>query len=233
MYYKYFSIFSLIIIAGFVITGIIGYKKGFLTKFLKLADIVCGFFMSVVFARKFSANITYRIFGSGLEKQYYDKIITSNAYQNVDSTLNSKTFLENLGVPKFIAKTISAELSIEECITPVASMLAKMVCVIISFFILWIGMWLLIKFLKRLVKKLRENKTVKVVDGILGIVFYLIIYYLCLSFVMVIILAVMQGDNAINAWIVKDFALDSNKFRISKWFYENNIIGNFLKMFFW
>lgn len=233
MYYKYFSIFSIIIVAGFIITGIIGYKKGFLTKFLKLADIVCGFFLSVVMARKFSANITYRLFGSGLKDQYYEKIISSNVYQSVDSSLNSKTFLENLGVPKFIAKTISSDLTIEECISPLAAMLAKMVCVIISFFILWIGLWLLIKFLKRLVKKLRENNAIKIIDGILGIVFYMIIYYLCLSFVMVIILVIMQGDNAINTWIINDFSLDTNKFRISKYFYENNIIGNFLKMFFW
>ena len=233
MYYKYFSIFSILIIAGFVIMGIVGFKKGFLTKFLKIADVVCGFFLSVALASKFSANITYRIFGDNLKDQYQTKILSSNAYQSVDSTLTSTDFLENLGVPRFIAKMISPELTIEECVSPLASLLAKMVCVIISFFILWIGLWLLIKLLKYLVKKLRENKTIKTVDGILGIVFYCFLFYMCLSFVMVIILAIMQGDNAINAWIVKDFSLDNDKFRISKWFYENNIIGNFLRMFFW
>lgn len=231
-YYDYFSIISIFIVLGFVGVSILGYKFGFAKRLLKLASPLCGFIFAILFCGGFSKLITYPIFGDNLHDKFYNNVITSDAYANFSDKTASASFYKELGLPKFISNIIADGLSIDQACDAVATALAKFVCIIISFFILLIGMSVIFFFLKKLIDGLRKAFVIRLVDGICGIVFYNILFYLLLCIVMVILSLVMQESPGLNNFISNDFSLATSSFRISKYFYSHNLLGNFFRLFF-
>lgn len=230
-YYTYVSITSIIIVLLVLLFAFLGFRHGFLKKFLDLANSLCGFFFSILFCSSFSNGVTYKYFGNTFTNMFLGNIRESEAYQNFS---NPQDFIHQLGVPSFIAKNIAGDFDVEATATLVATNMSKVVCVIISFLFLFIGTTIIVFFLKLLVGALRTNKVVRVIDGTLGFCLYLILFYIgmCLVFLVVSLVVSANVSDTFNTIVINDLQLNSDKFRIAKYFYQNNIIGNFLKMFF-
>ncbi len=228
-YYDHFSIVSMVIILLAIFFAIIGFKFGFLTKFIKVANALCGFVFSLLFCSKLSNAFVYKIWGDEMAVSFAQKF--KNKAPGIETTSD---LLKELGLPSFIANNVDVGLSVDQAYLRLGETFAKFLCVLISFCILFFGITVLCFLLKLLVKGIRKAKAIRIVDGILGIVFYEILFYLFICIVMVILSFIMQsnGLEGFRNFIINDFGLEHDSFRLSKELYQNNLIGNFFRIFF-
>ena len=188
-YYDYFSIVDIILVLAVIVFVVIGYTKGFLTKFISLANSLCGFVFSLLFCKRLSEGFTYKIWGDTLTEKFKANIMAKNP--DVTST---KDLLDKIGLPSFITNNIDINLDVNNAYYSLGKACATFVCVVISFFILFIG-----------------------------------VSVLC--FVLTFIMQ-SSGLNGVQQWIINDFQLQSDKWRLTKFLYQNNLIGNFFRIFF-
>lgn len=238
----YVSIISILIVIGFIIALFVGYKVGFLTNFLGVAKKICGPLLAILLCGPFANNCLYPWFGDEIEAKLTQNILTNIETNEYGETMTSTEILKELGVPNFLAEGVATKVeadtgtSLAESIANnLGETMAKFIVVVIAFFSLIILMSLVILILKLVVKGLREgSKVVKVLDGILGVIFCGLLFYLCVSLVGFVVMLMSQADffQTPMAWLTNDMKLNTDDFRISKWLYENNIIGNFFKIFF-
>ena len=88
--------------------------------------------------------------------------------------------------------------------------------------------------LKLIAKALRENKFVKVVDGIFGMALYLFIYLLIVSvfFFVLDILVEKEVISSTTGFIAEDLQLmDTSKFSMSRWLLNGNLISSIRDLF--
>lgn len=228
-YYDYFSIVDIILVLAVIVFVVIGYTKGFLTKFISLANSLCGFVFSLLFCKRLSDGFTYKIWGDTLTEKFKANIMAKNP--DVTST---KDLLDKIGLPSFITNNIDINLDVNNAYYSLGKACATFVCVVISFFILFIGVSVLCFLLKLLVAACRQSKIIRFLDGILGVLFYLILTYLGVCLLLFVLTFIMQssGLNGVQQWIINDFQLQSDKWRLTKFLYQNNLIGNFFRIFF-
>ena len=69
-YYDHFSIISIVILVLVLFFAILGYKLGFLTKFIKMANALCGFVFSLLFCSKLSNAFVSKIWGDGMADSF-------------------------------------------------------------------------------------------------------------------------------------------------------------------
>lgn len=237
-YYNYFSITSVVIFVLFITLIIIGFKNGFMEKFLSISNSVCGLIFSVLFCSKLSEAFVQKLWGESLTNRFLENIHSSDAYQEM--YYNPQGFLSSLGLPEFISKRIDITGTVDEISSQLAGFLSNIICVIIAFLILFFGSTILVFFLKLFAKLLRQSRIIRFVDGILGVFLYSVLFYLSLCLIFLILSLVLQTTNIgwLESFANNDMNLIGNDtgiikgFRLSKWLYENNLIGNFFGLFF-
>ena len=129
-YYDYFSIVDIILVLAVIVFVVIGYTKGFLTKFISLANSLCGFVFSLLFCKRLSEGFTYKIWGDTLTEKFKANIMAKNP--DVTST---KDLLDKIGLPSFITNNIDINLDVNNAYYSLGKACATFVCVVISFFI--------------------------------------------------------------------------------------------------
>lgn len=228
-YYNYISIVDIVLILTMITLVILGYKKGFLTKFISLANSLCGFVFSLLFCKRLSDVFTYKIWGDSMAHNFEMNFRAKNP-----DLQTGQDVLKALGLPSFITNNVNPDLGIDALYATLGKTCASVVCAVISFFILFIGVSVLCFLLKLIVAICRQSKVIHFLDGTLGVMFYLILAYLGVCLVLFVLTFVMQanGLNSFQQWIINDFQLQSDKWRLSKFLYQNNIIGNFFRIFF-
>ena len=184
---------------------------------------------SLLFCKRLSEGFTYKIWGDTLTEKFKANIMAKNP--DVTST---KDLLDKIGLPSFITNNIDINLDVNNAYYSLGKACATFVCVVISFFILFIGVSVLCFLLKLLVAACRQSKIIRFLDGILGVLFYLILTYLGVCLLLFVLTFIMQssGLNGVQQWIINDFQLQSDKWRLTKFLYQNNLIGNFFRIFF-
>ena len=146
--------------------------------------------------------------------------------------------LMNIGVPKFLANMFGSNLAagttVETIAINIAGYFAHILMVIISFIILFIGVFILSIVLKIISTILRGNAIIRFIDGILGMALYFCLFMITIY----VIFAIMRwmGHYEFFAGAQKfldvDMKLSEDTFRLSKFFYQNNIIYAFFDMLF-
>ena len=168
------GLIDVIIILLGILMIIIGYKKGFMNKALSIVGAIVLF----AFAIFYSSQLAGLFKSSGI---IYNGLYSS-MLAKIEPNLNDSfavTLEKGFGIPSFLAtilaffmgnpqRGLSAEAS--------AEIVATKTVVLISFLILFIGGLIVLIILKAITKSLREQKVVKVIDGIFGIFLYLTIY---------------------------------------------------------
>ena len=230
------GITDIILVLLFIIALIIGAKKGFMTKFISLSSGLVGLVIAILFCSRFANMlIANEVFYPSIENNIYNNILSSGM---INETSNASDILQALGFPGIIAdyigSKIQSDLGVTNLAVSLASETAKLFMVIISFAILLIGCWVLTFILKILIKLLRNSLIIRIADGFLGVILYgflsIILIYI-LFFVLSLIIQIPALDGFKNFMTV-DMQLDTDKFRLSKYFYENNILINFFRLFF-
>ena len=216
------GLIDVIIILLGILMIIIGYKKGFMNKALSIVGAIVLF----AFAIFYSSQLAGLFKSSGI---IYNGLYSS-MLAKIEPNLNDSfavTLEKGFGIPSFLAtilaffmgnpqRGLSAEAS--------AEIVATKTVVLISFLILFIGGLIVLIILKAITKSLREQKVVKVIDGIFGIFLYLTIYAAVILLVFFVLDIVYKNTTGgFHDWLAVDLALnDPSKFRIGKYFFQNN-----------
>ncbi|MDE5566690.1 MAG: CvpA family protein [Anaeroplasmataceae bacterium] len=234
---KICGIIDIIVVVSFVLVAILGYRKGFIKKALGMVGLLVGLIVAFTFCNAFAGWLEKTGF-------IYDGIYNSileNATNAILEAGGGSTSVEdaliNMGVWKFFAHLFAKNIPADSTIVlaeNISAYFAHILTVIISFFILFIGVFILSIILKIIANILRENKTFRIIDGILGIVFYGSLFLILLFTVFTILrfFAPLEFFESSQEFLNVDMMLtDPSKFRISKFFYEHNPIFSILDIF--
>lgn len=239
---KFCGIIDIIMVLGGIIMLFVGYKKGFITKILSVASILLIIIFSFFFASTLTGylkdwNLIYPNILSGITNN-----INANL-ENVDvpadaTTVQAVSIL--LHIPEWIAQPIvnfmgdGVPSELAQLVNAVADTVTRWCCNVISFFIIAFGVILIIAIAKLIAAIFRQNKVFRFIDGVFGVLLYEVIYIAILSVLFLILYFLYNNANieGLNNFVKVDMQMDTEAFRISKWFYENNIIKTLISIIF-
>lgn len=248
MDFQFFGVTDISIVVLFLIALFVGYKTGFLQQFIKIASSVFGLFTAFVFAKPLAAEIGPKWLNALIQPNIYDNVMKSDALSSIDTSQSLTSALSasisDLGFPQFLADIIAAgvdpaaasntvEQMKDSIATGISATLTEIAVIVISFLFLLFGTTILFWILKIIVKFFRENKFIRVVDGMLGLIFSGVICILIIYVLLLVVGFLMPLDtfSEFNDFMTIDMQLGNSSFRLSKYLYNNNIIGNIIKIF--
>lgn len=237
MEWGFTGLLDIIIIVVGLLSILIGFKKGFLSKMVSLIGIIAIIIFSVFYASQFA----------GFLKSH--DLIYPNIYANISSKITEglgdkteftvKEAIEASGFPSFLANWIAGavgDVSTAEVVAAVSEQIAGWIMNVIAFGILVVLCFIVLIILKIIIKCVRNATFVRVVDGVLGAVLYLALYLVILTALFALLNTFYYADWFANAraWLDKDMAMGTNSFRISKSLFERNFFVVVFSMFkFW
>ncbi len=235
----FFGVIDVLIVAAIALFAVIGWKKGFLLTIVKMASGVFGLIASILLARPFS-TVLDKWFGDGINLRIHEYLLSrTDLFSAGFSETNVRTAFEGMSLPTFmidwIVKGIDFDqvgLSIIDAIQPI---IKGFVLLVISFLVLFFGSMIVFFFLKILAKMVTSIPFIKQVDKVLGVLFGLLkigaIIYI-LMFLLALVISIPVINNAIGGFLAVDMQLGTDEFRLSKWIYDNNVLKQFIDIFF-
>lgn len=229
------GIIDIILVVLAVLVIIIGYKKGFLHKAIGLIGLFVGLVIAFVFCQQLASCFKSNgIIYNNIYDSIYQRALESQELQS----LTVRDVLINMGINDFFADMFArsiGDINPLEVATKIADYFAYILLIIICFFILFFGVFLASIVLKILSKILRGSKIIRFIDGLLGIVLYFGLFAISVYIVFTIIKYMENADFfvPVKNFLDVDMKLnDPDTFRLSKFFYEHNIIYSILHIFF-
>jgi uncharacterized membrane protein required for colicin V production len=236
-----FGIIDVLIVALVVLFLVIGWRKGFLGKVIDMASSIFGLVASVLLAKPFS-GVLRNWFGEALQGSINDYLYTrldEIGLATADLTQNNlREALEGFSLPNFMVDWViesvdynQIAVSIVDSISPLILSLALLV---LAFITLFFGSMIIFWLLKLLAKGITSIPVIKQIDKILGVLFgFLKVAFLVyiLLFVLALVINIPAINNLIYEFLAVDMQLDSEKFRLSKYLYDNNLLKNVINVF--
>lgn len=224
---------------------VLGYVRGFLHKALSLIGFLAILAVSFAFCTQLA-----ELFKNGdiIYPSIYNKIagqITSTMEASYGSDYSSATTVDFIAVgldyPTWVAKIfvsiigIPAETTGAEIISTIADYLATISLNIICFFIMFVVSYILLIVLKILTSVLRKVFVIKLIDGILGIIFYMSLYLLTLCIFLLILYYMIDATwfSGARDFFAANLQIDGDGFRLIGWIYKTNPILHLFKMLGW
>lgn len=219
---------------------LLGYKKGFLKKAIGMIGLFVGLAIAFVFCTQLagwfeSTGFIYDSIFHNIESNVLEAEIFQSA-GGQDASITD--VLMNIGVPKFLANMFSSNIAagttVETVAINIASYFAHILMVIISFIILFIGVFILAIVLKIISSILRGNAIIRFIDGLLGMTLYFCLFMVFVYTVFAILRCMGNYEffAGCQKFLEVDMKLNEDTFRLSKFFYQNNIIYAFFDMLF-
>lgn len=233
---------DLILILLILIIGFIGYKVGFLVTIIKFASLIGGLILAIVLVKPTTNFVTEIGLDNSLETRIYENITTSEAFVKYSDSgagvEGVSLLLEELGIPGFLSDMIADKLYQEIDLEGIAVQISDTVSYSITSIIVFLCLLLLSSFafwiLKKVVSKTRDSVGfIRVTDGLLGVIFYEILFIFILYLVLMVIGFIWSGlpaDNSFAVFLTEQLHLEDGKFGLTKYFYQNNIIKNFFEL---
>ncbi|MBQ9520729.1 MAG: CvpA family protein [Acholeplasmatales bacterium] len=219
-----------VIIVGLAIVAMfIGYLKGFIHKFVVLVGIISAILLGIFFCTSFAYIMKdWGWFYPGIHSSI-DGAISPN-FSSPD--INMETLTEALGGNSFMAwiiLSITHPTTVPEVVEAITMLIMK--C--IAFGIIFLGTFVIIIILVIVAKVLRKSKGVRVIDGILGMVFSLVIYTATVSLLLFFLNLIYKyaGWTDLNNWLDVDMQLTTDSFRLSKWLFNGNLFTFIVSLF--
>ena len=234
MFLAFSGVLDIVIVAIAVIMAIVGFKVGFMKKLLSHVGVLVIIAISFFYASAFADMLTTH---EVIAPAIYDNIISKlNGIQGIDPNAGVDVILrDGVGLPGFIATMISNGVgnpSAGEAFSQIASYITGLAMTGISFVILLVGLLLILGLLKIIVNALRSSKLIRFFDGLLGIVYHIVVYAIFVMIAFWIVSMVMNQEWFAPAkeWLTIDMKLNTDEFSIAKMLYQNNILKNITDM---
>ncbi|MCL2522464.1 MAG: CvpA family protein [Erysipelotrichales bacterium] len=233
----------LLILLAFLIL-FIGYKTGILLSLVKIASNLFGFLAAVFFAQPLAnvlrdLNIGIRI------RDRVEAYLISKSPEISEAIIGESgvvtEHIENLGFPQFLANFLirrvdslgpeAVEASLLRNVSPI---LTNFLLIVIAFLLIFIGSKIIFFFLKIIVIYFREVPLIRITDGIAGALFFSGIGVFVL-FIALFILDLLLANNILPAnihqFFIIELQLETEQFRLTKFFFENNFVGAIIHIF--
>lgn len=229
-------ILDFIYIFMFFLAILVGYKVGFLRYFLKIASMIAGFFTSLLLVLPVSKLVMSSKIGDEAYTFVLYKLKSTNVFSILGEEATISDILVELGLSKSVSnviQTIASSMGFNNgsLIESFSYNISTIVVTVITFFVLWIGIALLFKILKLCADIIRTAKFVRIIDGVVGIVLSLVIYFIT-SFLIVATTFYLQKiepiDNKIGGFMTDQ---KETSFGVYKYYYNENIFINFISLF--
>lgn len=220
----------------FLLAILVGYKVGFLRYILKIASLLAGLISSVLLVNPVKKLVMSTALGDKVVDMVVAKFHETEIYQNLGENATIQELLGEIGIPDVLVGAIEVILNnmgiIDgEVVNSLSVNIANIIVTFLAFIFLWLGTALLFKILKLLTNTIRTAKFVKVIDGVVGVVLSVFIYFIS-SFTIVAVTDFARGidavEQSIGPWM--DEQLDSS-IGVYKFYYEHNMIIEFVEMF--
>ena len=237
-------ILDLILILLFVIVAVIGYKVGFLTTLIKLTSALSGIIIAICFTKPVTNLVVSWGWDNAIEEKVYTNIVSSEAFvaytEGGEGVEGISNLLQELGLPSFISGFVASGLVDSVDPLEIASGIASGVSYVLVFMIVFVALLLFSSIgfliLKLFVKTVRKSVGfVRVLDGIIGIIFYFLIFMLIIYIAFLIVSLMLQSappDSDVVMFFEEQLHLNDDKFGLAKYIYKNNMIGNFFGLIF-
>ena len=237
-------ILDIILILLIIVVGFVGYKVGFLTTLIKLTSALSGLIIAICLTKPVTTLVVDWGIDNAMEEQIYTNITTSEAFLKDTEGENGidgiNTLLQELGIPSFVsgfvAGGIAETVDTNQIARDISSGVSYVFVFVIVFVILLLFSSLIFLLLKLIIKSARKNVGfIRVIDGIFGVVFFLLMLLIVIYLFFLIISLIIQSappDGEFVRFFVEQLHLEDGKFGIAKYFYENNLIGNFFGLLF-
>ncbi len=240
---KICGILDIVFILLLAVSLFIGFKKGFLKKAVGLVGLFTGLIVAFVFCTQFAEwlektgliydDIYSKIHGNVLSSELFK----DNLLNLTDATVSE--VLQSIGVPKFFASLfaghIKESIQIDVLAHNISHFFAHTLMVIISFFILFVGIFLLALLLKIIINLLRGSKIVRILDGLLGMALYACLFLIGIYIIFMIMRLMENAEfyQPVKEFLDVDMMLaDPERFRITKYFYEHNLLYDLIHLLF-
>jgi uncharacterized membrane protein required for colicin V production len=237
------GILDIVLVIAIIVFAIVGWKKGFLVTIVKMASSIFGIVASILLARPFSPVVDSLVgeeIGTAITNYLTDKMSVI-AGEITPATIRTAgdnafpTFPEFLR--EWIAGAISPDLidnTLSSLVNSIQPAIKSVALLVISFIVLFFGSIILFFVLKILAKLITSIPVIREIDKVLGVLFGLVkvmaaIYILL--FILGLLLTLPGIDNLIGEFVRVDMQLGESSFRLSKWFYDNNILKVILDAF--
>ena len=240
---SFIGIVDVLIILSFIVAILLGWFLGFFNKLLKIANWVCGILFAVIFCNKF-ASFLGLFFYDPLYNFYAKKIEGSEAFQTMTSEVGVKEGLKmvltDIGIPKWIANICKNAINVEDVenvkqqiVYTISNSAARFILIIISFFVVLILTTIIFFILKRLIDKFRENQKFRYFDGVLGVIFYIVLDFCLVTILMSLVYLIATNSNTVYTFMNKDMRLESGRMiGIGRYFYNKNLIVKLFQFLF-
>lgn len=233
------GIVDIVIIVIALLSIIIGYKKGFMNKALSMFGILVIFVFAIMYQGALtqvfkSNNIIYNdIYDTFKEKidAFTLTVAEGDTYKFVDILKSGFGIVAFLAYPiSWIMGSPSTGLTNAEY----ADIMTNRTVNIISFLIIFVAGLIIYFILKLISKNLRNDKFIRFIDGVLGIILYLVLSAIFVYVVFFVLNLIMDQSwfSSAKEWLTVDMQLDTDKFRISKAMYNNNLFVRIKELFF-
>ena len=237
---KICGIIDIILILLILLSLFIGFKKGFLKKAIGLIGLFVALAVAFVFCKQLagafeSSGMIYKPIFENIK----NNVLEAEIFQNAGgSTASISDVLVSMGIPRFFANMFAGNISdgatVEFVANNIAHFFAHIITVIISFIILFIGVFIFAILLKILTTILRGNAIIRTIDGILGMVLYFCLFMIAVYVIFAImrLLGHFEFFAGFQKFLDVDMKLNEDTFRLSKFFYQHNVIYSFFDIFF-
>ncbi|MFA5066514.1 MAG: CvpA family protein [Candidatus Izemoplasmatales bacterium] len=234
----FFGIIDVLIVIFVVIFATIGWKKGFLLKIVEMASGLFGLIGSILLARPFS-TLLHKWFGEAITGKVNEYLLSrSDLFSAGLSEENVRAAFEGMSLPKFMIDWVVEGINFDQIgltiIDAIQPTIVNLILLLLAFVTLFFGSMIVFFILKILAKSVTSIPFIKQIDKVLGVIFGLfkitLIVYI-LFFVLALILTVPAINNLIGDFIQVDMQLGTEKFRLSKWLYDHNILKNIIDVF--
>lgn len=237
-------ILDLIIILLFIIVAVVGYKIGFLATLVKLTSTLSGIIIAICFTKPITNVAVSWGLDNAIEERVYENITTSEAflaYTEAGAGVEGlSTLLQELGIPAFMSGVVAG--GIVNSVDPleIARGISSGISYVLLFIIVFVGLLIFSSIgfliLKLFVKAVRKSVGfIRVTDGVIGIIFYFMMFMLILYIAFIIVSLMLQSAPADSDFVIffeEQLHLNDDKFGLAKYIYKNNMIGNFLGLIF-
>lgn len=236
MYMGFFGIIDAVIVVIGLLFLFVGYKKGFMSKMATIICVLVLIGLSIVLCGHMAQMMMDKdIFYSSIYNKIYSGAESAVAEAGESATVK-QALAKALNMPEWIVSLFVMSIKDEPAAGLVKTLSEKTTMFImkaIAFGILFVGMIIVMIILKIIAKGLRENKFIRVVDGIFGMALYLFIYVLIISVFFFVLDILIEKDviSQTTGFIAEDLQLGTTNFSISRWLLKGNLISSVRETF--
>ncbi len=243
----YFDIISLVIIVLFIISAIVGLKKGFLASLLSLSTGLLTFIVATALCRPLSNLVISWGLGDAMQSGISSKLFEKNSllFSVIVTDSNKETLvaqgLDAFSLPSFLSSFLitlmNPYIDNTHNLGYVFSYGLTNYCFIaICYIALLVIFGIIFMLLKRIAKKFNKVPVLGPINRICGLVLMVALAYLIIDALLFgisnLFMLNIQWLDGVSGWMTKTLYLnDESVFSLSKFIYTNSLTSKLISLF--